>query len=86
MNCWKKGLSVELACREVGISDPTYYKWRHRYDGMSVDDAKELKELRVENTKLKRLVANEEFAGSNSRQVHQENQPNNCKNAATAGL
>ena len=57
----EKGLTVELACREVGISSPTYYKWRQRYDGMSVDDAKELKELRVENTKLKRLVADAEL-------------------------
>lgn len=46
-----------MACREVGISSPAYYKWRQRYDGKSVDDAKELKELLVENAKLKRLVA-----------------------------
>ena len=52
-----QGVSVELACREVGVSIATYYKWRQRYDGMSVDDAKELKELRLENAKLKRLVA-----------------------------
>jgi transposase-like protein len=56
-----KGMTVELACREIGVSDPTYYKWRQRYDGMSVDDAKELKELRVENAKLKRLVADSEL-------------------------
>ncbi len=56
-----KGLTVELACREVAISPSTYYKWRQRYDGMSVDDAKELKELRVENSKLKRLVAEAEL-------------------------
>ena len=37
------GLTVELACRKVGISSPTYYKWRQRYDGMSVDDPKEIK-------------------------------------------
>ena len=39
----------------------TYYKWRQRYDGMSVADAKELKELRMENSKLKRLVAEAEL-------------------------
>jgi transposase-like protein len=55
------GSTVELACREVDIGVATYYKWRQRYDGMSVDDAKELKELRVENTKLKRLVAEAEL-------------------------
>ena len=51
-----KGMTVELACRELGVSTASYYKWRQRYDGMSVDDAKELKELRVENAKLKRLT------------------------------
>jgi len=55
------GSTVELACREVGIGLATYYKWRHRYDGMSVDDAKELKGLHVENTKLKRLFAEAEL-------------------------
>ena len=58
---WLKGVTVELACREIGISALTYYKWRQRYEGMSIDDAKELKELRVENAKLKRLVADSEL-------------------------
>ncbi len=56
-----QGVTVELACRELGVSTATYYKWRQRYDGMSVDDAKELKELRLENAKLKRLVAGSEL-------------------------
>ena len=56
-----QGVTVELACRELGVSTTTYYKWRQRYDGMSVDDAKELKELRLENAKLKRLVADSEL-------------------------
>jgi hypothetical protein len=38
-----QGVTVELACREIGISAPTYYKWRQRYEGMSIDDAKDLK-------------------------------------------
>jgi len=57
----EKGLTDELACREVGISSPSYYKCRQRYDGMIVDDAKKLKDLRVENTQLKRLVADAEL-------------------------
>ena len=56
-----KGMTVELACRELGVSTASYYKWRQRYEGMSVDDAKELKELRTENSKLKRLVAEAEL-------------------------
>ncbi len=59
-----KGLTVELACREVGVSLASYYKWRQRYDGMSVDDAKELKEPRAENGKLKRLVGMTPCSGS----------------------
>ncbi len=55
------GSTIELACREVGVSTASYYKWRQRYEGMSVDDAKELKELRTENSKLKRLVAEAEL-------------------------
>jgi len=55
------GSTIELACREVGASIALYYKWRQRYEGMSVDDAKELKELRTENSKLKRLVAEAEL-------------------------
>jgi len=54
-------VTVELACREFGVSTATYYKWRQRYGGMSVDDARELKELRVENAKLKRLFADSEL-------------------------
>jgi transposase-like protein len=56
-----KDLTVELACREIAILPATYYKWRQRYDGMSVADAKELKELRMEDSKLKRLVAEAEL-------------------------
>ena len=56
-----QGVTIELACREICISAPTNYNWRHRYDGMGIDDAKELKELRLENAKLKRLVADSEL-------------------------
>lgn len=55
------GSTIELACREVGVSTASYYKWRQRDEGMSVDDAKEIRELRTENCKLKRLVAEAEL-------------------------
>ncbi|MDE0973487.1 MAG: transposase [Candidatus Nanopelagicales bacterium] len=54
-------VTVELACWEIRISAGAYYEWRQRYDGMSIDDTKELKESRVENAKLKRLVADSEL-------------------------
>ncbi len=52
-----QGLSIERLCRELGISDATYYKWRKEYGGMGVIQAKRLKELEAENARLKRVVA-----------------------------
>ena len=52
-----QGNSIEAICRELGISDATYYKWRKEYGGMQVSQAKRLKALEVENARLKRVVA-----------------------------
>jgi transposase-like protein len=52
-----QGKTVELICRELGISDATYYKWRKQYGGMGVDQARRLKELEAENKRLKTAVA-----------------------------
>ncbi len=43
--------------RQLGISDATYYKWRKEYGGLRVDQAKRLKEMEQENTRLRKLVA-----------------------------
>ena len=51
------GLSAVDVCRKHGISDATFYKWRAKYGGMDVSDAKKLKALEDENSKLKRLLA-----------------------------
>ena len=51
------GLSAGDLCRKHGISDATFYKWRAKYGGMDVSDAKKLKALEDENAKLKRLLA-----------------------------
>lgn len=53
------GVSVSDVCRKVGVSAFTFYKWRHRYSGLSVSEAKRMRELEVENSKLKRLVADQ---------------------------
>ena len=45
------------ACREAGITEQTYYRWRKEYGGLQVDQARRLKELEQENAKLKRLVS-----------------------------
>jgi len=44
-------------CRKYGISDATFYKWRSRYGGMEISDARKLKALEDENRKLKKLLA-----------------------------
>ena len=44
-------------CRRHGFSEASYYLWRNKFGGMSVSDAKRLKELELENTRLKRLLA-----------------------------
>lgn len=51
------GLSAVELCRKYGVSDATFYKWRSKYGGMDVTEAKRLKSLEDENAKLKRLLA-----------------------------
>ncbi len=54
-----KGLRVPEACKKLGITEQTYYRWRQKYGGMDPQMAKQLKELEKENARLKRLVANQ---------------------------
>jgi putative transposase len=51
------GKSTDQACRDAGIVGQTYYRWRKEYGGLQVDQARRLKELEQENSKLKRLVS-----------------------------
>ena len=51
------GVPVGDVCRQAGISEQTFYRWKKVYGGMAPSEARELKQLRDENTKLKRLVA-----------------------------
>ena len=51
------GAKVEDICRRLGISNGTFYNWRSKYAGMEVNEAKRLRELEAENTKLKKLLA-----------------------------
>ena len=52
------GKTLPQACKEAEIVEQTYYRWRREYGGLKVDQARRLKELELENGKLKRLVAN----------------------------
>jgi putative transposase len=51
------GLSIVEICRQLGVKEQTYYKWRKEYGGMRIDQAKRLKEVEQENSRLKKLVA-----------------------------
>lgn len=52
------GMSVAEMCRKYGVSDATYYNWKSKYGGLSISEAKRLKSLEDENSKLKKMVAN----------------------------
>jgi len=52
-----QGATVGEASRKIGVTEQTYYRWRREYSSMRVEQAKRLKELEKENTRLKRLVA-----------------------------
>ena len=51
------GVAIKDLCRRHGFSEASYYLWRSKFGGMSVPEAKRLKELEVENARLKRLLA-----------------------------
>lgn len=54
-----KGLKVPEVCKQLGISEQTYYRWRQKYGGMEPQMAKYMKDLEKENGRLKRLVADQ---------------------------
>jgi putative transposase len=51
------GIAVKDICREIGISDATFYNWKSRYGGMEASDVKRMKELEAENAQLKSMYA-----------------------------
>jgi putative transposase len=51
------GTTVEEICRKMGVSEPTFYRWKKQFVGMGVPEIRRLKQLEDENTRLKRLVA-----------------------------
>ena len=52
-----KGLKVPEVCKQLGISEQTYYRWRTKYGGMAPEMARQFKALEKENSQLKKLVA-----------------------------
>ena len=55
-----KGRSVGQACKKIGVTEQTYYRWRREYGGLKLDQAKRLRELEKENGRLKKLLAESE--------------------------
>ena len=51
------GVTVKELCRKYGMSDATYYKWKARYSGLEINEARRLRSLEDENRRLKKLVA-----------------------------
>ena len=52
-----QGQSVLEACRQIGVTEQTYYRWRKEYGGLQMDQARRFKDLEKENARLKKLVA-----------------------------
>jgi putative transposase len=55
------GAKTKELCRRHGISEPTFYNWKAKYSGMTISEARRLRELEAENGKLKRLLADAEL-------------------------
>ena len=55
------GRTVPQACKNIGVAEQTYYRWRKDYGGLRIDQAKRFKELEKENTCLKKLLAEAEL-------------------------
>jgi len=56
-----QGQGIAQVCQALEVSEQTFHRWRNQYGGMKADDAKRLKELELENARLKRIVTNLEL-------------------------
>ena len=54
---FSQGSTLAVVLKKIGVSDNSYYRWRKEYGGLNIDQAQRLKSLEVENSRLKRLVA-----------------------------
>jgi putative transposase len=68
-----EGKGVADVCRELQVSEQTYYRWRNQFGGMTPDDAKRLKDLERENATLKRLLADAELEKAALREISRGN-------------
>ena len=68
-----KGETIGQVARKLGITEQTYYRWRKEYGGMQVEQARRLKELEQENSRLKKLVADLSLDNSILKEVSKGN-------------
>ena len=68
-----QGNTIGQSSRQLGISEQTYFRWRNQYGGMQVSQAKRLKKLEKENTRLKKLVADLSLDNSILKEVSKGN-------------
>ena len=68
-----QGATVGEVLRRLGVSEPTYYRWRREYGGLQVDQVRRLRELEQENARLKRLVAEQALDNSILREAARGN-------------
>jgi putative transposase len=68
-----EGKNVEEVARHLQVSEQTYHRWRAQYGGMKADDVRRLKELEVENGRLKRIVADKELENVALREIARGN-------------
>jgi transposase-like protein len=68
-----QGTDVKAVCKQLAITEQTYYRWRKEYGGLRMDQAKRLKDLERENTRLKRLVADQALDNAILKEVAEGN-------------
>jgi len=78
------GLPVKDLCRRHGFSEASYYLWRSKHGGLSVSDAKRLKELETENRRLKKLLAESLLENEVTREVLQKSGSRTCSTGGGA--
>jgi transposase-like protein len=67
-----EGKDVADVCRELQVTEATYYRWRNQFGGLKADDAKRLKDLEQENSTLKRLLADAELEKAALKEIARE--------------
>ena len=67
-----EGKDIADVCRELQVSEQTYYRWRNQFGGLKADDAKRLKDLERENATLKRLLADAELEKAALKEIARE--------------